>query len=220
MSRNTPLVRWLVSALALAGILFACAGRVNLLMMWAYLGAYCGPGLSGTLIANGSLDAERRQPGSGSIDPASRPAASLLFLATVAVASLDSGRFHWSSASTRPIQCAALMVFVLASAFEVWALSANPFFSAAIRIQSERRHRVMTAGPYHVIRHPGYLAMAITMPTTALALGSLVALIPGFCYSTLILWRTKREDRFLTDQLAGYAEYSIKVRHRLILGLW
>lgn len=78
----------------------------------------------------------------------------------------------------------------------------------------------MTSGPYRLIRHPGYLAMAILMPATALALGSTVALIPAFCYSSLILWRTRREDRFLTDQLAGYAEYRIKVRDRLIPGLW
>lgn len=220
MSRNAPILRWLVSALALADMMFACAGRADLPMMWAYFGAYCGLGLSGALIANGSLDAERRQPGSGSIDSTSRPAASFLFLATVAVASLDSGRFHWSCAITWPIQCTALMVFVFASAIQTWAMAANPFFSSAIRIQSERDHRVMTGGPYRLVRHPGYLAMAIIVPATALALGSLVALIPALLYSALILWRLRCEDQFLRKTLDGYSEYTGMVRHRLIPGLW
>lgn len=207
MNRNAALVRWLFSALVLAGVMFACAGRFGIPMMWAYLRAYCGLGVLSALIGDVSLDAERRKPGSGAIDTASRPAASFLFLATVVVASLDAGRFHWTRTIAWPLEFSALIVFVLASAVQASAMTANPFFSTAIRMQSERGHRVMDGGPYRFIRHPGYLAMVVVMPATALVLDSLVALIPGFCYTTLILWRTKREDRFLTDQLAGYAEY-------------
>lgn len=98
--------------------MFACAGRVNLPMMWAYLGACCGLGLLSAVIGHVSLDAERRKPGPGTIDSASRPDASLLFLATVVVAALDTGRFHWSRAITWPVECSALLVFVLASALQ------------------------------------------------------------------------------------------------------
>lgn len=220
MSRNAHLVRWLLSSAVLGGVMFACAGRINLPMMWAYLGAYFSFGLLPALIGDGSLDAERRQPGPGAIDPASRPAASFLFIATVVVASLDAGRFHWSSAITWPIQYTALMAFFLASTVQVWAMAVNPFFSAAIRIQSERTHRVTTSGPYRLIRHPGYLAMAITLPATALALGSTLALVPALIYSVVILFRLQREDGFLTENLASYAEYAESVRHKLIPGLW
>ena len=34
----------------------------------------------------------------------------------------------------------------------------NRFFSSVIRIQSDRGQYVVSAGPYAVIRHPGYLA--------------------------------------------------------------
>lgn len=78
----------------------------------------------------------------------------------------------------------------------------------------------MHGGPYRFVRHPGYLAMVAMMPTTALALGSLVALIPASCYSVLILWRTKREDEFLTERLAGYAEYAARVHYHFIPGVW
>lgn len=214
------MTRFLISTLALAGLIFACAGRLDLPMMWEYLGVYWCLGLPAALLADVHLDAERRQPGSGGIDPVSRPAATLLFLTTVAVAALDAGRFHWSPKLPWHVQAASLVAFMLARAVQTWAISVNPFFSSAVRIQSERGHRVVNHGPYRFIRHPGYLAMAISMPTTALALGSVLALIPAFSYSALILWRLQREDRFLRENLAGYPEYTCAVRHRLIPGLW
>jgi len=59
----------------------------------------------------------------------------------------------------------------------------NPFFSPALRIQAERGHAVIARGPYRFIRHPGYLAMLIAVPASALALGSWLALIPAFAFS-------------------------------------
>ncbi|HTV56266.1 MAG TPA: isoprenylcysteine carboxylmethyltransferase family protein, partial [Terriglobia bacterium] len=132
----------------------------------------------------------------------------------------DAGRFHWSGSIPWVITFDALIVFVLASAIQNWAISANPFFSSTIRIQSERGHRVMTSGPYRFVRHPGYLAMAISMPATALSLGSLVALIPAMTYSAVMLWRTNWEDEFLKGKLEGYSRYTGKVRYRLIPGVW
>jgi protein-S-isoprenylcysteine O-methyltransferase Ste14 len=220
MSRSVNVSRFLISTAALAGVLFICAGRLNLPVMWEYLGVYWGLGMTLAMIADVYLDAERREPGPGAIDPVSRPAASLLFLATVAVSALDAGRFHWSHAFLWSVQFSSLVAFTLAWVVQTWAMSANPFFSSAIRIQPERGHRVVTQGPYRFIRHPGYLAMASTMPSTALALGSLVALIPALLYSTLILWRLRQEDRFLREKLVGYSDYAAAVRQRLIPGVW
>jgi protein-S-isoprenylcysteine O-methyltransferase Ste14 len=220
VNRTTPLTRFLISTLSLAGLMFACAGRINLPLIWAYLGIYSSFGLTTVVSTDASLDAERRQPGAGGIGAISRPAASFLFLATVAVGSLDVGRFHWSRAFPWSVQFSSLVALTLAWIVQTWAMSANPLFSSAIRIQSERDHRVITGGPYHFIRHPGYLAMASTMPSTALALGSLVALIPALLYSILILWRLRQEDRFLREKLVGYSDYAAAVRQRLIPGVW
>jgi protein-S-isoprenylcysteine O-methyltransferase Ste14 len=220
MSRNQPLLRWLISALVLAGILVACAGTLRYPMGWLYLAAYWGLSLPYALIVEESLDAERRKPGPGAMDSVSRPAATFLFLATVAVAALDAGRFHWSGSISWTVQLTSLFVSMVGTAVQIGAMGSNPFFSTAIRIQPERGHRVINTGPYRFIRHPGYLAMMITMPATALALGSYVALLPAACYSALILGRMHREDRFLRENLAGYCQYTRAVRHRLIPGLW
>jgi protein-S-isoprenylcysteine O-methyltransferase Ste14 len=199
-------------------MLMLCAGRVNA-PLTAYLLIFAGAGLVAAVLTDASLDEERRRPGPEEAYPNSRRGATALFLVTVIVAALDDGRFHWTALS-RSTQILALPVLILAAALQVWAMAVNPFFSTAIRIQAERGHELITRGPYRFIRHPGYLAMIVMMPATAMALGSLAALIPAVCYAAVILWRLQREDGFLTENLASYPEYLRSVRHRLIPGLW
>lgn len=167
-----------------------------------------------------SQDGERRKPGPAEIHPGSRVAASILFLATVSTAVLDVGRFHWIQPVTLTAKAYALVVVIFAAGLQVWAMAANSFFSTAIRVQDERGHETVTRGPYRYIRHPGYLAMAVMMPATAVAIGSLVALLPALLYSTLILWRLQQEDRFLKENLERYSDYAGAVRSRIIPGLW
>ena len=218
MSRAVPLARWGASSFVLATMLMLCAGRVNA-PLTAYLLIFAGAGLVAAVLTDASLDEERRRPGPEEAYPNSRRGATALFLVTVIVAALDDGRFHWTALS-RSTQILALPVLILAAALQVWAMAVNPFFSTAIRIQAERGHELITRGPYRFIRHPGYLAMIVMMPATAMALGSLAALIPAVCYAAVILWRLQREDGFLTENLASYPEYLRSVRHRLIPGLW
>jgi protein-S-isoprenylcysteine O-methyltransferase Ste14 len=215
-----PLVRWLLSTLVLAGILFLCAGRMNDSMLNIYLVIFAGASLTAVLVADYSLDEERRTPGPGVNDSGSRVGASLLFLATVIVAALDTGRLHWTHAIDKASQLTALTVLLLAAGLEIWAMAVNPFFSTAIRIQTERSHRVIDRGPYRYIRHPGYLAMALSMPAAAIVVGSRVALIPALCYSLLVLPRVAREDKFLRENLPSYLQYAGVVRYRLIPCFW
>jgi len=55
---------------------------------------------------------------------------------------------------------------------------------------------------------------------SALALGSLWALIPGSLFSALLVGRTALEDRTLQDELEGYKAYAWQVPYRLIPHLW
>jgi protein-S-isoprenylcysteine O-methyltransferase Ste14 len=96
----------------------------------------------------------------------------------------------------------------------------NKFFEPGVRIQVERGHRVVDTGPYAVVRHPGYVGACLLCAGTALALGSLWALVPaGLCASILIL-RTHWEDQTLQGELMGYRDYARRVRFRLIPRLW
>jgi protein-S-isoprenylcysteine O-methyltransferase Ste14 len=100
------------------------------------------------------------------------------------------------------------------------AMMTNNYFSAVIRIQSERGHRVIDRGVYSIVRHPGYAGMIPSMPFSGLALGSWWAFAIGLAYSVLMLRRVLFEDAFLRSHLEGYQEYTTRVRYRLIPGVW
>ena len=143
----------------------------------------------------------------------------LTALATVIVAPLDL-RFHWSAPMPDALRIAAIVGSLAAFLFCFQAMLTNNFFSSVIRIQAERGHRVVDAGPYAVIRHPGYAGMIAGVPLMSIALGSWWGLISASVYSLLILNRVTVEDRFLRENLPGYIEYTTRVRSRLLPGVW
>ena len=130
------------------------------------------------LVINPDLTQERSKPRAGGIAPAIRPVASVLFLTTVAFAAIDTGRLHCAYPFSKPAQIGAFVVLIAANVLQIWAMASNPFFSTALRLQTDRGHHLVSHGPYRFVRHPGYLAMLFMVPFTALALGSTLALIP------------------------------------------
>ncbi len=220
MSRMKSIFRWLLSNAALATVAFLSAGRTDLPMVRAYLGTFAAISLGAASIVDPELLRERSNPGDIGLDPFSGKGISILFLSTVAIAALDMGRFHWTRDITFPTQVTALAFVALFMCHQVWAMAVNPFFSSVIRLQRDRGHHLITRGPYRFVRHPGYSTMLFNTPAMAIALGSTFALVPALLCSLVILRRTIHEDRFLRDEIAGYAGYMLMVRFRLFPGLW
>jgi protein-S-isoprenylcysteine O-methyltransferase Ste14 len=220
MTLRIRFVRWFLANALLAGISFLCAGGANQPALRLYLAAFGVMDFINILTINPALARERSEPGSEGADPAVRPVASALFVATVALGALDVGRLHRTFLFSKGVQMGAFAVFIGANALQIWAMAVNIFFSSALRLQAERGHRLVRSGPYRYVRHPGYLAMLLIVLSTAFALGSKLALIPATMYGTLILFRAAREDKFLLSNLPGYADYVRGVRYRLIPGVW
>jgi Putative protein-S-isoprenylcysteine methyltransferase len=107
-----------------------------------------------------------------------------------------------------------------ALAISTWAMATNRFFSSDVRIQSDRGHHLITGGPYQYVRHPGYVGAVLMGLSAPLALGSwwsAAAILPAL---VLIIRRLRIEERLLSAELEGYAEYMQKVRYRLLPGVW
>ena len=104
--------------------------------------------------------------------------------------------------------------------FGSWALVENRFFSSVVRIQSDRGHRVVSSGPYAIVRHPGYLGALVVYLAAPVVLGSVWALPLAVFFSAALVVRTVLEDRTLQAELPGYAEYSRKTPFRLLPGAW
>jgi protein-S-isoprenylcysteine O-methyltransferase Ste14 len=157
------------------------------------------------------LARERAHPRNTGIDDGLRFATGFLFLLTLTVAALSAGRLHIGLNVPTLLRGGSLVVFALSGCLQTWAMIVNPFFSPVVRLQTESRHRVIADGPYRFMRHPGYFAMLISIPASALAIGSFVALIPAIGFAWVIHQRTRIEDQFLKANLPGYAEYSERV---------
>ena len=140
-------------------------------------------------------------------------------LATLVVAGLDR-RFGWRPETPPGLALIAAALLVLASAFSAHAMLTNRFFSGVVRIQHDRGHTVVTAGPYRWVRHPGYAGGVVGHMALPLLLGSFWALIPGVLTAGLTVLRTALEDRTLCAELPGYAEYARRTRYRLLPGVW
>jgi protein-S-isoprenylcysteine O-methyltransferase Ste14 len=94
----------------------------------------------------------------------------------------------------------------------------NSHTSAVIEVSAGQK--VITRGPYRVVRHPMYTGAIILLLFTPLALGSWVAAPFALPLIPVIVVRLLDEESFLSKNLSGYEEYRQKVRYRLAPFIW
>jgi protein-S-isoprenylcysteine O-methyltransferase Ste14/8-oxo-dGTP pyrophosphatase MutT (NUDIX family) len=213
------------SLLILAVILLLSSGRLGWSWAWAYIAASAlilfGGG-SILAIKDPELVAERTRLVREGTKPWDKTLTGLYGLAgmvTLLVCGLDQ-RFGWTMAFGTWPRFAGLLVFLLANSFATWAILSNTFFSATVRLQREREHRVTTEGPYRFVRHPAYAGWAVCALAAPVILDSLWGFLPAAVTVGILLVRTALEDRTLQRDLDGYREYAARVRHRLLPGIW
>ena len=142
--------------------------------------------------------------------------ASIFFILPFVTASLDH-RFGWSSVPTWIVLLGDVLV-ALGLYIVFLVFRENTFTSATIEVQDEQK--VISTGPYALIRHPMYSGAFIMLLGIPLALGSWWALIFVFLLFAAIVWRLLEEEKFLSKNLSGYTNYRQKVRYRLIPYIW
>ncbi len=220
-------VRFLIYVVLLPFVLFIAAGRLDWTMAWVYIGIHIAFTIISrlivyrlnpdTLVERGrSMQAEDTAVGDrlmvvivGLFGP----------LAIWTIAGLDD-RFGWSPDLSFLTQAIALLGVVLGYALGTWAMVTNAFFSAVVRIQEDRDHRVVTSGPYRIVRHPGYAGGVVSSIAMPLMLGSFWALIPAGIALIFLVIRTKNEDKMLMEELPGYTDFAQQTRYRLVPGIW
>lgn len=210
--------------LSLIGLIFLPAGTIAWPPGWIFLAVLVfGFGTSALVLARVNpviyRARSRFQAGTKSWDKALLAVILPAMVVVLPVASFDAGRFHWS-ATPFWMTIVGYIALLAGIGITAWAQSVNPFFEPGVRIQSERHQRVIDAGPYQLVRHPGYVAALMLFFGMALALGSLWALIPAALAGSLLVLRTLWEDQLLMLELPGYDEYSRRVRWRLLPGIW
>jgi len=224
--RNLNVQAWL-SLVVLAGVmgllLFIPAGTVRYWQAWVYLSIFTGASLLTTLYLMKKDPAllRRRMRGGPTAEKRKTQEVIMLFtsigfIALLIVPALDH-RFGWSA---MPFSCviAGDVLVVTGFSFIFLVYKENPFTSATIEVAEGQK--VISTGPYAVVRHPMYASALLYLAGTPPALGSLWGLLALAAIMPFLLWRLYDEEKFLAENLAGYTEYRKKVRYRLVPHIW
>src|SRR5262245_29229545 len=87
-------------------------------------------------------------------------------------------------------------------------------------VQTFEDQKVISTGPYAMVRHPMYLGVLIMVVGVPLALGSWWGLAVVALVMPVLIWRILDEERLLKHDLPGYTEYAQRVQYRLVPYLW
>jgi protein-S-isoprenylcysteine O-methyltransferase Ste14 len=138
------------------------------------------------------------------------------FFALMAVPGLDR-RFGWSDVPAPMVLAGdAIMLLGWRAIFRVFRV--NSFTAATVEIAPEQR--VVSTGPYAVVRHPMYVGGVLLVLGIPIGLGSWWGLAATAAITGALVWRVIEEERFLVRNLPGYAAYRAQVRWRLLPGVW
>jgi protein-S-isoprenylcysteine O-methyltransferase Ste14 len=133
---------------------------------------------------------------------------------------LDAQRFAWSPVFPLWLKVVGGAALLPALYLIYRATVENTFLSTMVRIQSERKQRVISTGVYSFVRHPLYLGCLFMMLGAPLLLGSIYGLLLSALVVVILAGRIIGEERMLVDELEGYVDYTKKVTYRLIPGVW
>lgn len=138
-------------------------------------------------------------------------------IALLIVPGFDVIRYSWSSLPVY-IELIGFFGFILASYWIFLVMKENSYLLKTVEIQKDQK--VVSTGPYAIVRHPMYSSIIVMVFSIALALGSLYSLIPAGIATIFLLIRTHFEDMMLQNELKGYKEYTRKTRYRIVPGIW
>lgn len=208
---------------AMAIMIFAAAGTAHYWQAWLFLICYCAASLAISLwlIRFDPALLQRRMRGGpfAEREPNQKiimTIASLGFVGLLVVPGLDH-RFAWSR---MPDAVAVLGDILL---FAGWygiliVFRANSYAASTIQVSSDQK--VISTGPYAIIRHPMYAAALLMLLGIPIALASWWGILVLAAILPALAWRLVDEERVLVRDLGGYADYRRNVKYRLIPHIW
>ena len=209
--------------ITLAGLLFLTTWTLRYWQAWVFLFAFFAPALAITLYVMKHDPAlfERRVRGAAR-DEKSRTQkvihslVAVAFLAIVSVPPVDH-RLGWSRVPAY-VSIAGDLLVVAGFVFIFFVFRENSFASGTVEVAAGQK--VISSGPYAMMRHPMYSGAIVMLLGVPLALGSWWALLTLIPFTLVILWRLLDEEKFLARNLPGYSEYQSKVKYRLVPLVW
>ena len=142
--------------------------------------------------------------------------AAVVFLADFVFSTFDH-RFGWSRVPAWACLAGDVMV-VAGCAVLFWVTRENSFASGVIEVAKDQK--VVSTGPYAIVRHPMYIGALIMLFGIPLGLGSWWGMLINIPMTAALVWRLRDEEKFLSRNLQGYTEYLGTVKYRLVPLVW
>jgi protein-S-isoprenylcysteine O-methyltransferase Ste14 len=204
----------------LAALFFLPAGTWNYREAWIYIAILFIPMLFAlNYLMKNSPDLLERRMHMRETQTAQKKIVSLSFIYII-LAFLLPGfdkRFGWSDVPFY-ITLVADLVVLVSYLGVIQVFKTNSYASRVVEVM--KGQRVISTGPYAIVRHPMYTAVSFMYVFSPLALGSYWAMIPAALIIPLLVARIKNEEEVLKKELDGYKEYQQKTKYRFIPGIW
>lgn len=213
----------LFGTIALAALLFIPAGTFDYWQAWAFMCVFVGASAAITVylaIKDPKL-LERRMSAGPMAEKEPTQKIIMFFVMTGFIAllvfSAFDHRFGWSPVPSY-ISVAGDIFIALGFLLIFFVVKVNTYGASTIQIADGQK--VISTGPYALVRHPMYAGALPLLIGVPLALGSRWGLCVLILFMPVLIWRLLDEEKFLKKNLPGYAEYCGKVRFRLIPFVW
>jgi protein-S-isoprenylcysteine O-methyltransferase Ste14 len=221
---NIRAIGWLLVLLVVMGaVLFVSAWTFNYWQAWVFLSVFGLSSLAVTvyLMKNDPKLLERRMHGGPTAEKELSQkiimsAASIGFAAILIVPALDH-RWHWSAVPPYAVIAGNILI-VLGWTIILFVFRENTFTSATIEVAADQR--VVSTGPYAVVRHPMYSGSLLYFLGIPIALGSWWGLLVGILMMPVFVFRLFDEEKLLARNLLCYSEYMDRVKYRLVPFVW
>ncbi|MFN8488594.1 MAG: isoprenylcysteine carboxylmethyltransferase family protein [Caldilineaceae bacterium] len=213
----------LIGLLVFGVLLFLPAGTFRYWQAWVFILVFAvSTNVIGLYLAlkDPALLERRKKFGPGQEQsPAQKVIISLAFLSFLGLlvfCALDH-RFSWSPVSP-VISVAGDILVALGLFIDLLVFRENSYGGSTIEIVEGQK--VISTGPYALMRHPMYGGVLIMVIGIPLALDSWWGLAILLLTVPILMWRILDEEQMLKKDLPGYVEYTQKVHYRLVPYLW
>ena len=225
MSKLLPqtLVTFLIGAIVLGVLLFLPAGTLNYWQAWVFIVVFMtsvsAVGLYLSLKDPALLERRKRIGPAAEESPVQKIIMSIAILGNIALlifSALDY-RFQWSQIPGY-VSLIGDALIALGLFINVLVFRENSYGASNITVEDEQK--VISTGPYALVRHPMYGGVLVMLIGVPLALGSVWGLVVLAVITPGLIWRILDEEKVLAKDLTGYKEYEQKVQYRLVPYLW
>ena len=212
-----------VGLIVLGIVIFGSAGTLAYWQGWAFIIVFTiSTNMIGVYLAiKDPVLLERRLKAGARAEtrPVQKVLISLAFVGSFAllIVSVLDYRFGWSQV---PAWVSVLGNILVALGLMIDLLVFRENSYGASTVEKIEGQRVISTGPYALVRHPMYVGVLIMVIGVPLALGSYWGLAFLLLNVPILMLRIRDEETMLRQELDGYADYARNVRYRLVPGLW